>query len=210
MGDKDEPKFGNTQKNKKELKLPEEKERTVNDSDIFQGNLQIKFNEFDQQKGGLSPRFLFKKRKNEDTSIFFKKTKGGEDILGPTIKKETKIKNAFEALLDYVREVYFTNDHSNNEANSTNNNSHTNDDSFKFTSLDLLINPLRKTFPWETWSPYEIALFNCCICKFNTNFDLYLNIITTKTKEEVIDFYYTWKSSKYYKMWKNKKKKHNA
>ena len=67
MGDKDEPKFGNTQKNKKELKLPEEKERTLNDSDIFQGNLQIKFNEFDQQKGGLSPRFLFKKRKNEDT-----------------------------------------------------------------------------------------------------------------------------------------------
>ena len=59
------------------------------------------------------------------------------------IKKETKIKNAFEALLDYVREVYFTNDHSINEPNLTNNNSsssHLNDDSFKFTSLDLLIN----------------------------------------------------------------------
>ena len=83
-------------------------------------------------------------------------------------KKETKIKNAFEALLDYVREVYFSNDHSINEQNPTNsnNNSHNNDDSFKFTSLDLLINPLRKSFPWETWSPYEIALFNHCICKF--------------------------------------------
>ena len=213
MGDKEEPKFGNPPKNKKESKLPEEKGRALSDCDFFQGNLQIKFNEFDPQKGGLSPRSLFKKRRNEDTSIFFKKTKNGGDILGPTIKKETKIKNAFEALLDYVREVYFTNDHSINEPNLTNNNSsssHLNDDIFKLTSLDLLINPLRKTFPWETWSPYEIALFNCCICKFNTNFDLYLNIITTKTKEEVIDFYYTWKSSKYYKMWKNKRKKHNS
>ena len=212
MGDKDEPKFGKFQKGKKESKIAEEKGRTLDDYDFFQGNLQIKFNEFDPQKGGLSPRLLFKKRKNEDTSIFFKKTKTGEDILGSSVKKETKIKNAFEALLDYVREVYFTNDHSINEQNpaNSNNNSHNNDDSFKFTSLDLLINPLRKSFPWETWSPYEIALFNCCICKFNTNFDLYLNIITTKTKEEVIDFYYTWKSSKYYKMWKNKKKKHNA
>ena len=211
MGDKDEPKFTNSQKNKKEPKNAEENARPQDKCNFFQGNLQIKFNEFDPQKGGLSPRFLFKKRKNEDTSIFFKKTKAGEDILGPTIKKETRIKNAFEALLDYVREVYFTNDHSLNETNSINNTpAQSNDDSFKFTSLDLLINPLRKSFPWETWSPYEIALFNCRICKFNTNFDLYLNIITTKTKEEVIDFYYTWKSSKYYKMWKNKKKKHNA
>ena len=219
MGDRDkeEPKNISSSKTKKEPKTSEENKKTLSECDFFQGNLQIKFNEFDPQKGGLSPRHLFKKRRNEDTSIFFKKTKNGEDILGPTIKKETKIKNAFEALLDYVREVYFTNDHSLNEPNLLNNNSngsssHNNtiDDTFKFTSLDLLINPLRKTFPWETWSPYEIALFNCCICKFNTNFDLYLNIITTKTKEEVIDFYYTWKSSKYYKLWKNKKKRHNA
>ena len=119
------------------------------------------------------------------------------------------MQNRIGTLLDYVREVYFTNNQSIDESNILNNNTHNNDDSFKFTSLDLLINPLRKSFPWETWSPYEIALFNCCICKFGTNFDLYLNIITTKKKEEVIDFYYTWKSSKYYRMWKNKKKKHN-
>lgn len=209
MGEKEEPKIGNQQKNKKDSKSIEEKGKVYDENEFLQGDLQIKFNEFDSQKGGLSPRMLFRKRKSEDTSIYFKKNKNGEDILGPTIKKETKIKNAFEALLDYVREVYFTNNQSIDESNILNNNTHNNDDSFKFTSLDLLINPLRKSFPWETWSPYEIALFNCCICKFGTNFDLYLNIITTKKKEEVIDFYYTWKSSKYYRMWKNKKKKHN-
>ena len=58
MGDKEEPKFGNLQKDKKELKLPEEKERALGDCNFFQGNLQIKFNEFDPQKGGQSPRFL--------------------------------------------------------------------------------------------------------------------------------------------------------
>ena len=191
MGEKEEPKIGNQQKNKKEHKSSEEKGKAYDEKDFLQGDLQIKFNEFDPQKGGLSPRMLFRKRKNEDTTIYFKKNKNGEDILGPTIKKETKIKNAFEALLDYVREVYFTNDHSLNETNS-NNNTHNADNSFKFTSLDLLINPLRKSYPWETWSPYEIALFNCCICKFGTNFDLYLNIITTKnTNEDIYKRFFT-------------------
>ena len=165
MGEKEEPKIGNQQKNKKDSKSIEEKGKVYDENEFLQGDLQIKFNEFDSQKGGLSPRMLFRKRKNEDTSIYFKKNKNGEDILGPTIKKETKIKNAFEALLDYVREVYFTNNQSNDETNILSNSTHNNDDSFKFTSLDLLINPLRKSFPWETWSPYEIALFNCCICK---------------------------------------------
>lgn len=48
---------------------------------------------------------------------------------------------------------------------------------FKFSSLDLLVNPLRQKFIWETWSPYEIALFECCICKFGKNFDLYPKIV---------------------------------
>ena len=117
MGEKEEPKIGNQQKNKKDSKSIEEKGKVYDENEFLQGDLQIKFNEFDSQKGGLSPRMLFRKRKNEDTSIYFKKNKNGEDILGPTIKKETKIKNAFEALLDYVREVYFTNNQSIDETN---------------------------------------------------------------------------------------------
>ena len=69
MGDKDEPKFINSQKNKKDPKIPEETSRQLDNCNFFQGNLQIKFNEFDPQKGGLSPRFLFKKR----THLFFSK-----------------------------------------------------------------------------------------------------------------------------------------
>ena len=43
-----------------------------------------------------------------------------------TIKKETRIKNVFESLLEYLREVYFANDHSNNETNSINNSPYNN------------------------------------------------------------------------------------
>ena len=38
MGEKDEPKFGNLQKGKKEPKMSEEKGRSLEDYDFFQGN----------------------------------------------------------------------------------------------------------------------------------------------------------------------------
>lgn len=187
-------------KTKKSLHPLDIKDPQLTENKIIQTSLDIKYSEFDPQKGRTSPRMLFRKRKNEDTSIFFKKDKNNEDIFGPNAKPESKVSNAFEALLDYVREIYFTTD-------GTETKEHGHGDKFKFTSLDLLLNPLRKNIVWETWSPYEIALFDCCMCKFGTDFDLFLNIITTKKKEEIIDFYYIWKGSKYYKMWKNKKGK---
>jgi hypothetical protein len=48
---------------------------------------------------------------------------------------------------------------------------------FKFSSLDLLLNPLRKKHVFELWNPFEIALFESCVCKFNKNFDVYPKIV---------------------------------
>ncbi len=48
---------------------------------------------------------------------------------------------------------------------------------FKFSSLDLLLNPLRKKHVFELWNPFEIALFESCVCKFNKNFDFYPKIV---------------------------------
>ena len=180
----------NLQKKKKENELKEK----------FMRQLNINYSEFDSQKGTTSPRLLFKKRKIDDSYLM--KKKENEDNYPMNIKMANKVKNSFENLLDFVHETYFMND--NNIPNEKEN--HYN---FKFTSLDLLLNPLRQKFTWETWSPYEIALFYCCICKFGTNFQFYENIITTKTKEEIIDFYFSWKSSKYYKIWKSNKRKKN-
>lgn len=92
--------------------------------------------------------------------------------------------------LDFVHESYFSNDKDSNATENKGNTSNVNTadeslsevdnkktNSFKFSSLDLLMNPLRKKYVFEMWNPYEIALFECCVCKFNKNFDLYPKIV---------------------------------
>jgi hypothetical protein len=103
------------------------------------------------------------------------------------IKVANKIRITYDNYLDFVHDSYFGDNTSNNkDLNSQHcNSSLTLDDTlqswnnnFKFTSLDLLVNPLRQKFIWETWSPYDIALFECCVCKFNRNFDMYSRIVS--------------------------------
>ena len=76
-----------------------------------------------------------------------------------------------------------------------------NSNKFHFTSLDLLLNPLRTPLPFEKWNPYEIALFESCICKFGKDFELFSLIIKTKSIGEIQEFYYSWEKSKYFKAW---------
>jgi len=103
------------------------------------------------------------------------------------LKISNKIKSVFDNYLEFVHESYFTNDSDiknqenkaelnlNDENNFELENKKTN--IFKFSSLDLLMNPLRKKYVFEMWNPYEIALFECCVAKFNKNFDLYPKIV---------------------------------
>lgn len=118
-----------------------------------------------------------------------------------------------ENYLDFVNEIYFSTPNSNNSCNNKNtvlnkkkpeeidlaigNTSN----KFKFTSLDFLLNPLRASLPFEKWSPYEIALFEACICKFGKDFELFKTIIQTKNLDEIQEFYYCWEKSKYYDAW---------
>ena len=100
----------------------------------------------------------------------------------------------FDNYLDFVHDTYFSSEKDcngnstlNENKGNTNNindadesifefeNKKTNN--FKFSSLDLLMNPLRKKYVFEMWNPYEIALFECCVCKFNKDFDLYPKIV---------------------------------
>lgn len=105
-------------------------------------------------------------------------------------KISNKIKSVFDNYLDFVHDSYFSNDKEANsfesKVNNTNNNSvedglseveNKKTNNFKFSSLDLIMNPLRKKYVFEMWNPYEIALFECCVCKFNKNFDLYPKIV---------------------------------
>jgi hypothetical protein len=144
----------------------------------FKKRMNLNYSDFDSQKGNLSPRLLFRKRKNDYSGLNDSHIKNNHSTDNnkqefKNFKIATKLKESFDNLMDFVYDTYFTTDKINE-----NNNSINNETGFKFTSLDLLINPLRQKFTWETWSPYEIALFHCCICKFGPKFDFFENIVS--------------------------------
>lgn len=159
----------------------------------MKNNINVNYEDFDFQKGETSPRLLFKKRKNDsniydnirtinfDTkdnvnlSLSSSGVKDQNSNISEEIKNGNKIKHNFENYLEYVHDSYFNEGTNNNNIQGDEFNISTNN--FKFSSLDLLVNPLREKFIWETWSPYEVALFECCVCKFNLNFDFYGKLV---------------------------------
>ena len=73
MGEKEESKIGNQQKNQKESNSSEEKGKAYNDNQFLQEDLQIKFNEFDPQKGGPSQECFLEKEKMRILQYILKK-----------------------------------------------------------------------------------------------------------------------------------------
>ena len=181
---------------------------------LFNKEINVDYSEIDPQKGCNSPRDLFKpildSRLNQKIAInsnYFNYTINNfnqlkEGTEPPTIKelinsdkdisKFILYEHYTENYLDFVNETYFT---------SIENTDPEEEKRFKFTSLDFLLNPLRTPLPFEKWSPYEIALFESCICKYGKDFELFIQIIKTKNLGEIQEFYYTWEKSKYYSAW---------
>lgn len=76
-------------------------------------------------------------------------------------------------------------------------------DKLEYPTLDLLLSPLRKPHVLDLWCPREIALFEAGICAVGKDFHAIANLIGTKDCKECVDFYYIWKKSSHYAMWKN-------
>lgn len=160
--------------------------------------INIDYSDIDKQKSEISPKMLFKKRKLEAFEIKDLNLEEKQNNLNNNLNQSQgatnsrinlKIKGCFEKYLDLVHTSYFSSTEGNNSGGNPTSgaqnqnyesNSHTieeTDDSsktinnFKFSSLDLLLNPLRQKFVFESWSPLEIALFECAICKYGKNFD---------------------------------------
>lgn len=70
------------------------------------------------------------------------------------------------------------------------------------TTLGRLTAPTREALVFDDWSPLQIAKFEAAICLEGKNFPLIANVIGTKTTMQVIEFYYAWKQSKNYAVWK--------
>jgi len=76
------------------------------------------------------------------------------------------------------------------------------------TALGILTSPLRRPTVVEKWSPYEIATFEASLALFGKQFHQVQKFVRTKSTKEVIEFFYVWKKTGHYKVWKKQFKLH--
>ena len=70
------------------------------------------------------------------------------------------------------------------------------------TTLGRLLCPLRVPSVLDRWSPIEVARFEGALCLYGKNFALVQRAVQTKTHKEIVEFFYDWKQSAHYKVWK--------
>jgi hypothetical protein len=75
-------------------------------------------------------------------------------------------------------------------------------DKLVYPTLDMLVSPLRKPSILDNWAPKEIALFEAGMTAIGKDFHAIQKLIKTKTTNEIVEFYYLWKKSAHYQMWK--------
>mmetsp|Transcript_1808 Transcript_1808/g.3476 ORF Transcript_1808/g.3476 Transcript_1808/m.3476 type:complete len:234 (+) Transcript_1808:22-723(+) len=66
--------------------------------------------------------------------------------------------------------------------------------------------PLRPPRVWETWSPYDIAVFEAGVCANGKLFHKVQKLLPHKTVNEIVTMFYAWKASSRYYMWKKGKR----
>jgi len=75
----------------------------------------------------------------------------------------------------------------------------------KIDIMDSLVSPLKADYVFEKWSPKEIAIFEAGLCKYGKEFSFIQFLVKTKNVNEIIQFYFAWKNTSHYKMWKHYK-----
>eukprot|EP00742_Colponemidia_sp_Colp-10_P007465 GILJ01008041.1.p1 GENE.GILJ01008041.1~~GILJ01008041.1.p1 ORF type:complete len:237 (+),score=14.99 GILJ01008041.1:29-739(+) len=73
---------------------------------------------------------------------------------------------------------------------------------FRFSTLDMLVSPVRQVHILESWTPRDIALFESGVCKYGKNFHFIQKLMPHKSTQDIVSFYYIWKTSSHYKIWK--------
>jgi len=72
----------------------------------------------------------------------------------------------------------------------------------RVTALGLLTSPVRRPTVVERWNPYEICVFEASMALYGKDFHEVARTVGTKTCKEVVEFYYIWKKTDHYKVWK--------
>lgn len=72
----------------------------------------------------------------------------------------------------------------------------------RITALGLLTSPVRRPTVVERWNPYEICVFEASMALYGKDFHEVARTVGTKSCKEVVEFYYVWKKTDHYKVWK--------
>merc|ERR1711957_139081 len=72
----------------------------------------------------------------------------------------------------------------------------------RITALGILTSPLRRESVIEKWSPLEIATFESSLALFGKEFHQVQKFVKSKSTKEIVEFYYIWKKTSHYKVWK--------
>ncbi|OMJ91021.1 hypothetical protein SteCoe_6483 [Stentor coeruleus] len=160
----------------------------------------------DIQFKAISP-LIFKKasRKwlNSNSQNYFSQAKNTADLSKDQILAG-KALQSFENYLSIVSLMYFGDPFSKSKSNS---------DVFRpgkrarsrqiSDPLSMIVSPLRTELEFETWSPKQIAVFECTLCSFGKKFDAIEKLLTPdKAIKDITKFYYSWKKTSHYKAWK--------
>jgi len=73
---------------------------------------------------------------------------------------------------------------------------------FRYSTVNLILSPLRKRSPIDEWNPREVALFESAMCFKGKRFYEISKMIGTKNTKQCVEFYYHWKQSSNYAVWK--------
>eukprot|EP00457_Paulinella_chromatophora_P016120 gb/GEZN01016860.1/.p1 GENE.gb/GEZN01016860.1/~~gb/GEZN01016860.1/.p1 ORF type:complete len:244 (-),score=26.01 gb/GEZN01016860.1/:47-778(-) len=71
-----------------------------------------------------------------------------------------------------------------------------------YSAADSLISPYFEPSIFDTWTTKEIMLFEAGITSLGKDFHAIQKLIPTKTTKELVHFFYFWKQSAHYAMWK--------
>jgi len=115
---------------------------------------------------------------------------------GPEFMRKIPFKKQIDSVLRAVSDIYYV-----KRKVESGHVIHTGyQDSYK--TLDLIKSPIRKPSILDNWTMREIVLFESGFIYQGKNFYQIAKLIGSKSTKEVIEFYYHWKHSAHYQMFK--------
>lgn len=115
---------------------------------------------------------------------------------GPDYLNELPDRKNVDSMLEAVSSLYYREEKDDKKEKK-----------FFFSTIDLLTNLLRKPSVMDSWAPKEIALFEAGIFTFGKDFYQIQKLIKNKKTADCVQFYYFWKRSAHYRIWKSHHRK---